>query len=360
MRPWGGTLRAMRFDLHRHLEGSHSPRALLSVAKAFGVEHPLLFDAASGTYRDERAVAAELAMTEPTEDGSVFYDRIKKARVAYVSESAIAELARLAFEEASDEADRVEMRVSLFSMTRTLFENEGRTDWRETVAPAAFADRAARVLAGVLEARDAVQEARGHALPVRLGFSRTFESAPHYRALADMLRDHHAALCGLDVLGIVSGADREPLPSELLAILETLRPDLPDLTIHAGELMGPSSVERTLELAPRGIGHGVRSLESPALIERLAKQEVTLEVCPSSNALLIPSALARLRSRAGCHPLPALQRANVRCVLGSDDPVVFGTSFQREHQIAAHERADLARLEADSKRRWAQVTGEHC
>lgn len=350
----------MRFDLHRHLEGSHSPRALLTVAEAFGIEHPLFFDAARGVYRDERTLAGELEMAEPTEDGTVFYDRIKKARVAYVSERAIAELARLAFEEASAEADRVEMRVSLFSMTRTLFENEGRADWRESVAPTAFADRAERVLAGVIEARDVVQRTRGYALPVRLGFSRTFESAPHYRALASMVRDHRAALCGLDVLGIVSDADREPLPSELLAIIESLRPDLPDLTIHAGELMGAPSVERTLELSPRGIGHGVRSLESPVLLERLAKEGVTLEVCPSSNALLIPSALARLRSHAGCHPLPALQRANVHCVLGSDDPVVFGTSFQREHAIAAREEADLARLEADSKRRWAQVTGERC
>ena len=160
------------------------------------------------------------------------------------------------------------------------------------------------------------------------------------------------------MLGIVTGADKEPLPGPLVDILEKLRVHLPDLTIHAGEFEGHASVDRTLALSPRGIGHGVHSLQSPATLERLAKEGVTLEVCPSSNRLLIPTALALLeRAHGGATPLKALQHAHVHCVLGSDDPTPMGTSFRRELEVAGSLGVDLALLEQDTQRRWRELTG---
>ncbi len=344
----------LRFDLHRHLEGSHSPRALLHVARAHDLRDPLFFDAASGRFRDEAELAARLTMRTPG-SAQEFYGRIDLARVAYVSVEAIAQLAGIAFEEVCAESDRTELRISLFSMTRTLLARAG--DWR-AVPPTRFAAKAVEILVAVLAARDTVATREGKPIPIRLGLSRTFESAAHYEALADAVRAHASALCGLDILGIVTGPDAEPLQPGLLAIVERLRRDLPDLTVHAGELEGASSVLRTLELEPRGIGHGVRSLESAELLEALAGRDVTLEVCPSSNALLIPDVVAALTARAGAPPLLALQRANVRCVLGSDDPTIFGASTRGEYERAAAMGADLLRLEHDARRRWAQITGE--
>ena len=57
-------------------------------------------------------------------------------------------------------------------------------------------------------------------------------------------------------------------------------------------------------------------------------------------------------------PLPALQRAGVHCVLGSDDPTPMGTSFRRELEVARTLGVDLARLEADARRRWTEMTGQ--
>jgi len=190
---------------------------------------------------------------------------------------------------------------------------------------------------------------------VRLGLSRTFESAPHYQALAAMVRGHARALCGVDVLGIVGGADREPLPLELRAIIDALRADLPDLTIHAGEFAGADSVARTLALAPQAIGHGVRSLDDPEVLERLGTSGVTLEVCPTSNRLLIPSAVDALVTAHRAAPLVALQRAGVRCVLGSDDPEPLATSYQRERAIATEAGVDLVKLDADARARWTAL-----
>ena len=345
----------MRFDLHRHLEGSHSPRALLSVAERFNVRDPVFFDAAEGRFRTERELAGALTLAAPSDDATLFYGCITQARAAYVSAAAVGELARLAFAEAGREVDALEMRVSLFSMTRTVLQNE-RADWR-ALAPARFAQRSDALLAAVLAARDSASAEVGVPMQVRLGFSRTFESEPHYRAMADVVVAHAASLSGLDVLGIVTGADREPMPEALRQILLDLRRHLPDLTVHAGEFEGHASVDRTLALEPQGIGHGVHAVESAATLARLRQAGVTLEVCPTSNRMLIPTALAALERGCGHHPLVALQAAQVHAVLGSDDPTPLGTDFAREAAAAAAVGADPARLEADATRRWAQLGG---
>jgi adenosine deaminase len=89
----------------------------------------------------------------------------------------------------------------------------------------------------------------------------------------------------------------------------------------------------------------------------VAREGVTLEVCPTSNALLIPRALAALQQAHDGHtPLRALQHAGVHCVLGSDDPTPMGTSFPHELEVARTAGVDMARLEADMLRRWAEIT----
>lgn len=345
----------MHLDLHRHLEGSHSPEALAEVARTFDIRDAVFFDAAAQRFRTADELRPALTMP-PGGDAQAFYDCIVKARAAYVSVDAIAALARHAFREAAADTDGFELRISLFSMTRTLIDQQGGR-WRD-VAPTVFAEQHARpILLAVLAARDEVHAATGVPMVVRLGLSRTFESEAHYRALGDMVVEHAARLVGLDVLGIVSGPDREPLPPAMVDILQRMRRHLPDLTIHAGELAGADSVDRTLALDPRGIGHGVRSLDSDATIARLVDAGVTLEVCPTSNHLLIPDEVAAITRARGAAPLPALQRAGVHCVLGSDDPTPMDTTFRRELDLARAAGVDLARLEADARRRWAEMTG---
>lgn len=350
-------LRMLQLDLHRHLEGSHSPTALLDVARTFDIREPTFYDAAAQRFRTPAELAGAVTMAGPSDDTAVFYDCIVKARAAYVSVPAIGALARAAFRETAAETDGFEMRLSLFSMARTLIQHRG-LDWR-AVAPIELAEHYARpILIEVIAARDEVQAATGKPMLLRLGLSRTFESEPHYRALAAIVAEHAGALVGLDVLGILPPPDTEPLPAGMLAILDDLRRHLPDLTLHAGELAGHASVDRTLALAPRGIGHGVHALESPATLERLARAGVTLEVCPTSNRLLIPTRLAALeRAHGGMTPLRALQAANVHAVLGSDDPTSMGTSFREEVEVARAAGVDLARLERDALRRWHEITG---
>jgi adenosine deaminase len=99
-------------------------------------------------------------------------------------------------------------------------------------------------------------------------------------------------------------------------------------TIHAGEHDGPASVRAALQLPVTRISHGVRAIEDPALVQKLAERGTVLEVCPSSNVALglFPSYEE--------HPLGALRDAGVKVTLGSDDPPYFACSIGSEYALA--------------------------
>ena len=102
------------------------------------------------------------------------------------------------------------------------------------------------------------------------------------------------------------------------------------ITIHAGELMGWESVRAALDhIRPARIGHGVRAIENPDLVRRIADEGVVLECCPGSNIAL------KVFADFASHPFPALRAAGCKVTLNSDDPPYFRTSLKREYEIAA-------------------------
>jgi aminodeoxyfutalosine deaminase len=99
---------------------------------------------------------------------------------------------------------------------------------------------------------------------------------------------------------------------------------------HAGETTGPETVWDSLRLlGAERIGHGTSSAQDPALLAHLAETRVPLEVCPSSN--VATRAVASLDE----HPLRAFVEAGVSVTINSDDPPMFGTTLNREYEIAA-------------------------
>lgn len=101
------------------------------------------------------------------------------------------------------------------------------------------------------------------------------------------------------------------------------------LTIHAGELVGPQSVIDALDLVrPSRIGHGVRAIEDPDLVKRLADLGTVLEVCPGSNIAL------KIYPDYASHPLRRFIEAGVRVTLNSDDPPFFHTTLALEYERA--------------------------
>lgn len=102
------------------------------------------------------------------------------------------------------------------------------------------------------------------------------------------------------------------------------------LTAHAGEWGGPQSVREVLEhLRVERIGHGVRAIEDPALVDRLTERGIVLEVCPGSNLAL------GLYPTLAAHPVARLRERGVKITLSTDDPPFFHTSNTAEYEALA-------------------------
>jgi adenosine deaminase len=126
---------------------------------------------------------------------------------------------------------------------------------------------------------------------------------------------------------------------------------------HGGELMGPESVRTCLDsLHADRLGHGIRSVEDPALLERIVADGVALEVCPVSNvALGVYSDLTSV-------PLPELLEAGATVALGADDPLLFGSrlagqyaTMRAAHELTDDQLAELARMSVRASRAPSDV-----
>ncbi|RWK60340.1 adenosine deaminase [Mesorhizobium sp.] len=146
------------------------------------------------------------------------------------------------------------------------------------------------------------------------------------RAARFAARCGHPLVTGFGVAGDERMGDLE----DYVRAFEIAREAGLGITVHAGELMGWESVEAALDhIRPARIGHGVRAIENPDLVRRIADEGVVLECCPSSNIAL------KVFDSFADHPFPALQAAGCKVTLNSDDPPYFWTSLKREYDLAA-------------------------
>ncbi|MBC7890407.1 MAG: adenosine deaminase [Ferruginibacter sp.] len=98
-------------------------------------------------------------------------------------------------------------------------------------------------------------------------------------------------------------------------------------TAHAGEAKGAESVWETLRyFGPTRIGHGVRSIEDPKLVEHLKKHNIHLEICPSCNVQI------GLYDTYHEHPVDQLYRAGVSLSINTDAPTIVDITLTKEYQ----------------------------
>jgi adenosine deaminase len=148
----------------------------------------------------------------------------------------------------------------------------------------------------------------------------------------------HRSVVALGLSGFESEPD-EPFAEHFA----TARDEGLHRVAHAGETQGPEAIVSALEvcLAER-LGHGVRSVEDPALLERLIAMQMPLEVCPTSNLCL------GVVEEASEHPFEDLRRAGAWVTVNSDDPPLFNTSLSEEYlrlaQTFDYDGEDLARF----------------
>jgi len=140
---------------------------------------------------------------------------------------------------------------------------------------------------------------------------------------------HRRSLIAMDLAGNEVGF---PCRDFAGAFAPLRKADGARLTVHAGEGTGPQNVWEAIELlGAQRIGHGIRSVEDPRLLQVLAAQGICLEVCPTSNWLTrcVPS----LRE----HPITRLIKSDVKVSINTDDPGIFGVTLPGEFRVCTDE-----------------------
>ena len=147
------------------------------------------------------------------------------------------------------------------------------------------------------------------------------EKAERVLDLAIQFRDRN-------VVGFGIGGEERQGPPELFkdvyarAAGQGLHP-----TAHAGESAGPESIWGALNLKAERIGHGLTAGQDPELMEELARRQVPIEICVTSNL------------KTGCcpdlaqHPVRRYFDEGLMLTLATDDPAMFRTSLVEEYRL---------------------------
>jgi len=139
--------------------------------------------------------------------------------------------------------------------------------------------------------------------------------------LAILFRDRNVVAFGI-------GGDEQQGPPELFKdVYARAASHGLHLTAHAGESAGPESIWGALNLKAERIGHGLTAGQDPELLEELAKRQVPLEICVTSNL------------KTGCcpglaqHPVRRYFDEGLMLTLATDDPAMFRTSLVEEYRL---------------------------
>lgn len=304
-------------ELHRHLDGNVRIDTVLDLARRHGVELP------AWTVEELRP---HVQVTEREPSLMKFIAKFALLRRVIVDYDAVRRITRENLEDAAREGiDYIELRFSPWFMG----EEHGLD------------------AAGVVEAAcDALQEARGK-IPVQaklIGIiSRHYGPEIGRIELAAAIRSRDRGVVALDLAG-----DEANFPGELFVRhFQEAREAGLRVTVHAGEAAGAASVRQAvLELGAERIGHGIRAVEDPAVLDLLAERRIALEVCPTSN--LQTSTVRDYR----VHPLPALLRRGLAVTLNTDDPGISGIDLAHEYRVASEElglsEAEIRRLQENA------------
>ena len=294
-----------KVELHVHLEGSIRPATLLALAERNGVALPA--DSVEG-------LEAWYHFTDFAHFIDVYFAICNCLRTAQDFELITAEFLR------SQEEQNIRYSEVIF----TPYTHHEHVSFDEQ-------------LAAINRARAWAAEELEVSMALAPDISRNVRPVDHSLQVAQWAVDNRDN--GIIALGL--GGPEIDNPPDLFAEAFDLayKAGLPSLP-HAGETEGPANIWGALNALHAGrIGHGVRCLEDPALVQELRERQVPLDVSPSSNVCLgvAPSLEA--------HPLPRLLEEGLFVTINSDDPPMFNTTLTEEYlRIYETFNFDLAQI----------------
>jgi adenosine deaminase len=284
-------------DLHRHLDGNVRLETILDVAQRHGFALPA--DTVEGLRPHVQVQAPIPSLPE-------FFKRFALLQQTFVDCETIYRVTRENLEDAIAEGlDYVELRFSPLFMAAV-----------HGLEPREIARTVCQAIA---EATD---------LPIRANLivimSRQFGPAGCVAELKAALE-----LAGRGVVAVDLAGDEAGYPGHLFVEhFRRARAAGLHVTAHAGEAAGPESVRQAVEeLGAERLGHAVRAVEDPTLLDLLAQRGVAVESCLTSNLQTLT-----VRTLAE-HPLPLFLRRGIRVTLNTDDPIISGIDLPHEYGL---------------------------
>ncbi|HYI41441.1 MAG TPA: adenosine deaminase [Allosphingosinicella sp.] len=281
-------------ELHMHIEGSLEPELMFELARRNRVEIP---------FRSVEEVRSAYAFSNLQDFLDIYYAGADVLR----TEEDFRDLASAYFDRAA--ADTV-------THSEIFFDPQTHTDRNIP-----FGVAMAGLLAGMADAR----ERHGLSSRLILCFLRHLDE----EAALATLREAEPWLDRIEAVGLDSSELGHP-PEKFARVFRRAGDMGLKKVAHAGEEGPPDYVWQALDvLQVDRLDHGNRSLEDPALVERLARERMTLTVCPLSNHKL------RVVPDLAAHPIDRMLMAGLHATINSDDPAYFGGYVNDNYRAVA-------------------------
>ncbi len=286
-------------ELHRHLDGAVRLETILDL----GVHHNLPLPAF-----DLEGLRPHVQVTTPQPGVMAFIEKFQWMVGILVDYDAVRRISYEAVVDAKNEGlDYVELRFSPLFMAQP-----------HNLDPQ-----------GVVEAViDGTQSAsRDFEIQVNLIgiLSRTYGVETAHKELQSILA------CKAGITAIDLAGDEANYPAGLFVNhFEKARAAGWHITIHAGESAGPESIWDAIHLlGAERIGHAIRAVEDPALLDYLARNRIGVESCLTSNVQ------TSCVSGYEAHPLKVFLEHGIPATLNTDDPGISAITLPYEYTIAA-------------------------
>jgi adenosine deaminase len=286
-------------DLHRHLDGSLRLETILDLAQQHGIGLP------ADTLE---ALRPHVVVSSPQPGLLEFLAKFRWLTAVLADYDACRRVARENVEDAQREGIRyIELRFSPMFMADAHHLDPSRVT--------------AAVIEGVREG-EATTGVRANLIGI---LTRTYGPVRARRELRALL-DHHQEIVALDLAG-----DEGNWPPELfVSHFDEGREAGWNVTVHAGEAAGAQNIRTSVEkLGATRIGHAVRAMEDPQVIEMLLDRRIGIEANLTSNVQT--STVADYAS----HPLKRFLQAGLLATINTDDPGISGIDLPYELYVAA-------------------------
>lgn len=285
-------------ELHCHLDGSLRLQTILDLAQKDKVELPS---------RDPDELFKAVAVTDRVANLEAYIDKFNITLSVLQTPEA---LQRVAFELAED-ASKENVRYMEIRYSPVLHTQRGMSTMESLDA----------VLTGLREAEDT--------FPIKLGLIvcgiRNISPEVTLQLAELAVAYKNKGVVGFDLAGV---EENFPAKNHLEAFY-LIRNNNVNVTLHAGEAYGPSSIHQAIHrCGANRIGHGTRLKEDGDLLNYVNDHRICLEVCLTSN--IQTGSVARIED----HPVKLFHDYGLRVTLNTDSRLVSNTSLVDEYMLA--------------------------